>query len=43
MISKSEWEIVPLSIDPDSTKKIFFTDHEWETIESAADQSFIPP
>ena len=36
MISKSEWEIVPLTIDPDSSKKLFFTDHEWETIEAAA-------
>lgn len=36
MISKSEWEIIPLTIDPDSTTKLFFTDHEWETIEAAA-------
>ena len=36
MISKSEWEIVPLTIDPDSSEKLFFTDHEWETIEAAA-------
>lgn len=36
MVSKSEWEIVPLKIDPDSTEKLFFNDHEWETIEAAA-------
>lgn len=36
MVSKSEWEIAPLIIDPDSNEKLFFTDHEWETIEAAA-------
>lgn len=36
MVSKSEWEIVPLTIDPDSNQKLFFNDHEWETIEAAA-------
>lgn len=36
MISKSEWKTVPLVIDPDSNEKLFFTDHEWETIEAAA-------
>lgn len=36
MISKADWEIVPARIDPDSSEKLFFTDHEWDTIESAA-------
>lgn len=36
MASKSEWETVSLTIDPDSNEKLFFTDHEWETIEAAA-------
>jgi len=36
MISKADWEVVPIRIDPDSTEKVFFTDHEWDTIEAAA-------
>lgn len=36
MVSKADWEIVPIRIDPDSDEKLFFTDHEWETIEAAA-------
>lgn len=36
MTSKSEWEIVPHSIDPDSEERLFFTEHEWETVEAAA-------
>jgi gluconate 2-dehydrogenase gamma chain len=36
MVSKADWEIVPIHIDPDTTEKLFFTDHEWDTIEAAA-------
>lgn len=36
MASKSEWEKLDLTIDPDSQEKLFFTDHEWNTIEAAA-------
>lgn len=36
MTSKSEWEVVAAHVDPDSTEKLFFTDHEWDTIEAAA-------
>jgi gluconate 2-dehydrogenase gamma chain len=36
MASKADWQIAALSIDPDSNEKLFFTDHEWDTIEAAA-------
>lgn len=36
MVSKADWEIAPIRIDPDSTDKLFFTDHEWDTVEAAA-------
>lgn len=36
MASKSEWEKLDLTIDPDSQEKMFFSDHEWNTIEAAA-------
>lgn len=36
MTSKSEWQKLDLAIDPDSNEKLFFTDHEWDTIEAAA-------
>lgn len=36
MVSKADWEITPIHIDPDTTEKLFFTDHDWETIEAAA-------
>ncbi len=36
MASKSEWEKLDLTIDPDSDEKLFFSDHEWDTIEAAA-------
>lgn len=36
MTSKSEWQKLDLTIDPDSNEKLFFTDHEWDTIEAAA-------
>jgi gluconate 2-dehydrogenase gamma chain len=32
---KSEWEIVGEPVDPDSTERYFFTEHEWNTIEAA--------
>lgn len=35
-MSKSEWQKAELSIDPDTQERLFFSDHEWETIESAA-------
>lgn len=36
MTSKSEWEKLDLRIDPDSDERLFFSEHEWETIEAAA-------
>jgi gluconate 2-dehydrogenase gamma chain len=36
MTSKSEWEVVPLQIDPDTDERLFFTEHEWDTVEAAA-------
>ena len=36
MASKSEWEKLDLTIDPDTDEKLFFSDHEWDTIEAAA-------
>jgi gluconate 2-dehydrogenase gamma chain len=35
-MSKSEWQKLELSIDPDTEEKLFFSDHEWKTIEAAA-------
>ena len=35
MTLKSEWEIVGEPVDPDSTERQFFTDHEWDTVEAA--------
>lgn len=32
---KADWEIVGCPIDPNSNDRLFFTDHEWETIEAA--------
>ena len=32
---KSEWEIVGEPVNPDSTERYFFTEHEWNTIEAA--------
>ncbi len=32
---KASWEIVGEPVDPDSTDKLFFTDHEWATVEAA--------
>src|SRR5689334_671095 len=36
MTLKAEWEIVGEPIDPDSTDRLFFTEHEWNTVEAAA-------
>jgi gluconate 2-dehydrogenase gamma chain len=36
MVSKSEWQKLDLAIDPDSEEKLFFTDHEWDTVEAAS-------
>ncbi|MET2011777.1 gluconate 2-dehydrogenase subunit 3 family protein [Microbacterium chocolatum] len=36
MTSKSEWQKLDLRIDPDSEERLFFSEHEWETIEAAA-------
>jgi gluconate 2-dehydrogenase gamma chain len=33
---KSEWEIIGRPVDPDSDERLFFTAHEWDTIEAAA-------
>lgn len=35
MTLKSEWEIVGSPVDPDATNRLFFTDHEWATVEAA--------
>lgn len=35
MTLKSEWEIVGEPVDPDSTERHFFTEHEWNTVEAA--------
>ena len=35
MTLKSEWETVGEPVDPDSTERLFFTQHEWDTIEAA--------
>ncbi|QNK82938.1 gluconate 2-dehydrogenase subunit 3 family protein [Nakamurella sp. PAMC28650] len=36
MISKADWEEVPGTIDSDSDEKLFFSVHEWDTIDAAA-------
>lgn len=35
MTLKADWEVVGSPIDPDSDERLFFTDHEWDTIEAA--------
>jgi gluconate 2-dehydrogenase gamma chain len=35
MTLKANWEVVGSPIDPDSDERLFFTDHEWETVEAA--------
>jgi len=32
---KANWQIVGQPIDPDSTDTLFFTDHEWDTVDAA--------
>jgi gluconate 2-dehydrogenase gamma chain len=36
MTSKSEWKKLDLRIDPDTDERLFFSEHEWATIEAAA-------
>jgi gluconate 2-dehydrogenase gamma chain len=36
MTLKADWTTVGEPVDPDSATKLFFTDHEWDTIEAAA-------
>lgn len=36
MTSKSEWATVDLQIDPDTEERLFFSEHEWATVEAAA-------
>jgi gluconate 2-dehydrogenase gamma chain len=40
MASKSEWPVVPVRLDTDKSGPIFFTQHEWETIEAATSRVF---
>ncbi|WP_433087419.1 gluconate 2-dehydrogenase subunit 3 family protein [Dactylosporangium sp. CA-052675] len=35
MTLKADWEIAGSPVDPDSNERLFFTEHEWETIEAA--------
>lgn len=35
MTSMADWPIVLAPVDPDAADRLFFTDHEWETIEAA--------
>lgn len=35
MTSKADWPVVGSLIDPDSNERLFFDEHEWETIEAA--------
>ncbi|MCW2794192.1 MAG: hypothetical protein JWO76_3290 [Nocardioides sp.] len=35
MTSKADWQIVPVDIDPDTEERLFFSEHEWDTIEAA--------
>lgn len=36
MTSKADWDVVAASIDPDTEERLFFSEHEWETVEAAA-------
>lgn len=36
MTLKADWITVGQPVDPDTTTKLFFTDHEWDTVEAAA-------
>ncbi|WP_245737014.1 gluconate 2-dehydrogenase subunit 3 family protein [Micromonospora pattaloongensis] len=31
----AEWPVVLAPVDPDATDRLFFTDHEWDTVEAA--------
>ncbi|WP_433605324.1 gluconate 2-dehydrogenase subunit 3 family protein [Dactylosporangium sp. CA-139114] len=35
MTLKADWEIAGSPVDPDSNERLFFTEHEWETVEAA--------
>lgn len=35
MTSKSEWQVVAAPIDADAVDRLFFDDHQWETVEAA--------
>nr|WP_296064631.1 gluconate 2-dehydrogenase subunit 3 family protein [uncultured Actinoplanes sp.] len=35
MTLKADWEIAGAPVDPDTTERLFFTEHEWDTIEAA--------
>ena len=41
---KANWQIVGQPIDPDSTDTLFFTDHEWDTVDAATARikAFVP-
>lgn len=34
MTLKSQWETIGAPVDPDATDRLFFTEHEWNTIEA---------
>lgn len=36
MTSKSEWKTLDLQIDPTSDERLFFSEHEWDTVEAAS-------
>lgn len=35
MARKSQWAVVGAPVDPDTTEALFFTEHEWATVEAA--------
>jgi gluconate 2-dehydrogenase gamma chain len=35
MTNAAEWRIVGVPVDPDATDRLFFTEHEWNTVEAA--------
>jgi gluconate 2-dehydrogenase gamma chain len=36
MTSKADWKVIPGPVDPDTDQRLFFTEHEWNTVEAAA-------
>lgn len=36
MTLKADWPVINGPVDPDSEERLFFTEHEWETVEAAA-------